>query len=859
MTTPRIPLLTIVSLFTVPSSLLAQAAAPEGDIVKLNVFEVSAQEDDAYRAANTTTGTRYNTPVKNLPMDIEVLTPAFLRDIGANDLRDALAYVSGIQLDNTTSASASTGNPENSTLLVRGISAANKKDGFARFVPVDPVTIAQVDIIKGPGGALYGQNGTGGVVNNVGVTAGSKPTIRASSSIGSFGFRREELVFSTPLPKVSSVGFAMPMAYQETGSTWMYYRIHNFVMVPTLTAKVGDKLRLLASIESRFNERNDFSTFFLTDTALNPAGQPYGTLIPGRPGSAVLTTPSQRDFRFDGPDTYRRERDYVTTFRVDYAFSDHLQWWGGFSSEDINVHEQGWNIALRNANDSSIPLAIRSDPRFLALLRPSLGTAQPQVLDIRPNNITESARTVRPTWKSELYYAFNLPHVSNRLIVGVSYGPLRSGNNAPNDNFYYGNTSSPTDAITKAWEALPASVVLSRFRSPTDYVSVQHWDPAIIRQFPQGPQAINGTNASYVTSLFWDRNLYANLQSGFFSDKIQTILGVFDTRNDRGGNVYDSQGNFLWSSAPPAGSPSGTPAGIRRPQPVRNTAPSATLIWLPNSSVRLYANAMSALDPGPSYSGYDGNGVPLNAAQVTNAEAGIKLDVLKDTLLANLSVFKMEDKNRPVSYGAAIQNLLFAAGSGATLTSGFGAFVKTTTDSKGFDLKLDYLPTKNLRLNVGVSENNAIIVAIDPFVTPNNPNPTFLAAQKQFVANGGSSSKYLGQPATDISKYTGTGYLRYDFTSGPLKSFWLLLGTKYLGSRQAEIVSVSTSTGIATVTDWQVPSHYVYDAAFGYRTRLGNYAAEFKLNLKNLADDERFYAANWQVGRSYQFTGTLRF
>jgi hypothetical protein len=233
--------------------------------------------------------------------------------------------------------------------------------------------------------------------------------------------------------------------------------------------------------------------------------------------------------------------------------------------------------------------------------------------------------------------------------------------------------------------------------------------------------------------------------------------------------------------------------------------------------------------------------------------------MLNNKLLFNLSAFKMSDKNRPVSYAGAIQNLATAAGSGATLTSGFGAFVKTDTNSKGFDLKVDYIPVKNLRINFGVSENNAIIVGIDPFVTPNNPNPTYLAAQQQYVTNGGSSSKYLGRPATDISKYTGTGFVRYDFKSGILNNLWVLLGTKYLGSRQAEIVSVSTSTGVATVTDWKVPAHSLYDMALGYRTKFGKYTGEIKLNLQNLRDDEAFYGANWQLGRTYKLSAGLRY
>jgi outer membrane receptor protein involved in Fe transport len=418
-------------------------------VVVMNVFEVAAENDDEYRAANTTTGTRYNTPVKDLPMNIEVLTPAFLRDIGALDVRDALEYVSGIQLDNTTAANASRDNPENSTLLIRGISAGMKKDGFARFVPMDPITISRVDIIKGPGGALYGQNGTGGVVNSSSVLAGSRPVFRLGSTVGSYDFRRIEFLGSMSFGPNNRFGIALPMSYQENKSSAMYFETNTFVMNPAVTIKVGPKTQIMASIESRFNTRDNIRGFFLTDNTLAPNGTPYGSLIAGRPGTArVLTTPNQRDFRFEGPDTFRKERTYVRTYRIDHSFSDNLQWWGGFSEEDINVRDRSLSIALRNANDASIPLRVRNDPRYLALLRPSAGTAQPQVLDIRPNNVTNSARTVRPTWKSELYFAFDTGPVKHRMITGISYGPLRSGNNAPNQNFYYGNTGQATNPAT---------------------------------------------------------------------------------------------------------------------------------------------------------------------------------------------------------------------------------------------------------------------------------------------------------------------------------------------------------------------------------------------------------------------------
>ena len=842
-----------------PTASRASTGTSAEEVVKLNVFQVTAESDDEYRAANTTTGTRYNTPIKDLPMNIEVLTPAFMRDIGALDLRDALEYVSGIQLDTTAGGTGGTkDNPENNTLLIRGIAAATNKDGFRRFVPIDPITISRADIIKGPGGALYGQGGTGGVINVASVTAGNRPVARAGSTIGSYGFRRFEFLWSGPVTPKGAIGFAIPLSYSEGKSNAMYYETNTLHLNPAFTFKLGPKTSLLTSLEARYNTRDNIRNFFLTDNALAPSGIPYGTLIDGRPGTArVLTTPNQRDFRFEGPDTFRKERTYVRTYRLDHRFSDNFQWWGGYSAEDINVRDRSFNISLRNANDASIPLRVRTDPRFLAMLRPSSGTAQPQILDIRPNNITNSSRTVRPTWKSEIYAAFDTWVVKHRMITGISYGPLTSGNNAANQNFYYGNTGNAADPATQRWEALSNDVILTRFRDPRDVTSVKRWDYAAINQYPQGPETAIGTRSAYLTSYFWDRNLYANLQSSFFKDRFQTIIGLFDTRNDRGGSVYDASGNYLWNGPAPAGSGS-TLNGVRRPKPVRNTSPSFTAIWLPIDSVRFYANSMSSIDVGPAYSAYDGNGVPLAGATVHNAEAGVRVDLFKSKLLVSLAGFAMTDQDRPVSFGAATQNLLVSP-TGTLNGSGFGAFVKTSTDSKGFDLKVDYIPLRNLRFNVGISSNDVQIKEIEPFATPANPDPVRLLAQQTFVAAGGSSSRYLGKPSTDISKYTGSAYLRYEFNQTFLKNTWVMIASKYLGQREAELITVATNTGLITIDRRLVPSHYLYDLNMGYRRKIGRYNTNVQVNLSNLADDDKFYGAVWQTGRTYRLSAGVSF
>lgn len=266
---------------------------------------------------------------------------------------------------------------------------------------------------------------------------------------------------------------------------------------------------------------------------------------------------------------------------------------------------------------------------------------------------------------------------------------------------------------------------------------------------------------------------------------------------------------------------------MRRPEPVHNSSPSITVIWLANDWLRLYVNSMSALDPGPAYSGYDGNGKALTAAAVKNAEAGVRLDLFKSKLLLNVVGFTMQDRDRPVNYGAAIQTCWWRPPARPTARASGRSSTRAPT-RRAFDLKVDYIPLRNLRINVGFSQNDVKIVQIDPFATPANPDPVRLAAQQRFVAAGGSSSRYLGKPSTDIAKYSGTGFIRYQIATGPLKDVWAMIGAKYLGAREAEIISVSTATGDATITRFDVPDHYLFDFNVGYRRKIGRYNTIFQ-------------------------------
>ena len=69
----------------------------------------------------------------------------------------------------------------------------------------------------------------------------------------------------------------------------------------------------------------------------------------------------------------------------------------------------------------------------------------------------------------------------------------------------------------------------------------------------------------------------------------------------------------------------------------------------------------------------------------------------------------------------------------------------------------------------------------------------------------------------------------------------------------------ATMPGDITVDRRLVPTHYLYDLNLGYRRKIGRYNTNFQLNISNVADDDDFYGAVWQTGRTYRLTAGLSF
>jgi outer membrane receptor for monomeric catechols len=95
----------VVSAAVTSSSLYGQGTeqlADELEYFIMEDFEVVAEEQVGYVVTNSTSGTRLNQPVKELPMPIEIISSDFIEDTGAESLQEALAFSAGLETNLTS-------------------------------------------------------------------------------------------------------------------------------------------------------------------------------------------------------------------------------------------------------------------------------------------------------------------------------------------------------------------------------------------------------------------------------------------------------------------------------------------------------------------------------------------------------------------------------------------------------------------------------------------------------------------------------------------------------------------------------------------------------------------------------------
>jgi iron complex outermembrane receptor protein len=157
---------------------LAQSTPPPAskeDPIVLNPFDVTAGSTKGYMATNTISGTAMNTPLKEVPMAINVITSEFLADSLVGTFEQALDFNSAI----TQTARVPVAN-RGDLFSIRGFRNRNVLvDGVTSGDFIPPQMIDRIEVVKGPN-TLYGQSDPGGLINII----SKRPQGRNRLSVG---------------------------------------------------------------------------------------------------------------------------------------------------------------------------------------------------------------------------------------------------------------------------------------------------------------------------------------------------------------------------------------------------------------------------------------------------------------------------------------------------------------------------------------------------------------------------------------------------------------------------------------------------------------------------------------------------
>lgn len=182
---PQSLLAVVAGMLTLGSGADAQTAnLPKGDeAFVLSPFTVDTSRDTGYAASSTLAGTRFNTALRDVAAPVAVLTPEFLKDIGAHTVLEAASFAVSTERDpsNFDASSNAPGAARIRGLFVR----SNSQDFFNTNFPLDDYNLDQISINRGPNSLLFGIGSPGGLVTGVTKRAGFRDQGSAYVEVGS--------------------------------------------------------------------------------------------------------------------------------------------------------------------------------------------------------------------------------------------------------------------------------------------------------------------------------------------------------------------------------------------------------------------------------------------------------------------------------------------------------------------------------------------------------------------------------------------------------------------------------------------------------------------------------------------------
>ena len=329
--------LTLVALAPVVWLLGSAPALAEvdADAGSVSTLVVTAPRDVDYGAKRTSTATKTDTPLRDVPQSVTVITDQLIRDQSIQNLSDVFRYVPGVgvgQGEGHRDAPTIRGNATTADFFVNGV-----RDDV-QYIR-DLYNVERVEVLKGPNAMIFGRGGGGGVVNRVTKTADGSDERVLTAEIGSWDHKR----FTVDLSKGLNDGLSGRVVglFERSESFRNFVNIERWGVNPSLAWRNSDGLTVSLAYE-HFN-----------DDRTTDRGVPS---FNGRPSPAP-----RRAFFGDPERSYATTNVDLATLAVEYAVSDDLilrnrTVYGDYDKTYANIFPGGAAVAGFTGAPATYPL-----------------------------------------------------------------------------------------------------------------------------------------------------------------------------------------------------------------------------------------------------------------------------------------------------------------------------------------------------------------------------------------------------------------------------------------------------------------------------------------------------------------------
>lgn len=378
-------LLVTAAAIVMPGTALASEA--ESDDTQTIIVTGKA---DGYKADNSITATKTDTPLLDVPQSISVVTRERLDDQASRSIADVLRYVPG------TTVTQGEGHRDQVTLRGQNTTADFFLDGVRDDVQYfrSLYNIERVEILKGPFALIFGRGGSGGIINRVQKTPSADAlAVGGTASVNTFGAWDVAADINTPIS--GNAAFRLNANYESLDNHRDFFGGERYAINPYFAIDL-DQWKLGLSYE------------YVNDDRVIDRGVPSIATAAGQPNTPIT---GYRDTFFGKPGINRAGLEaHIVKARLDGQLTDNLNWsttllYGDYDKFYTNV----FAAAAATGQTGTVALA-------------SGGTVPYTEPTQRKNFIAQS----------NLVWDVNLGSIGNKILLGLEYGDQDTVNNRRN-------------------------------------------------------------------------------------------------------------------------------------------------------------------------------------------------------------------------------------------------------------------------------------------------------------------------------------------------------------------------------------------------------------------------------------------